>query len=58
MLRSIERNVPEIIVSRYPIRPVLALSALSPRLGDWITARIGVNDFFRRAVEAERRQRR
>jgi short-subunit dehydrogenase len=58
VLRSIERNVPEIIVSRYPIRPVLALSALSPRLGDWITARIGVNDFFRRAVEAERRQRR
>ena len=58
VLRSIEGDVPEIIVNRYPIRPVLALSALSPRLGDWITARIGVNDFFRRAVEAERRQRR
>src|ERR1035437_1796801 len=58
VLRSIERNVPEIIVSRYPIRPVLALSALSPRLGDWFTARIGVNDFFRRAAETEKRQRR
>ena len=57
VLRSIERNVPEIIVSRYPIRPVLALSALSPRLGDWITARIGVNDFFRRAAETEKGNR-
>jgi short-subunit dehydrogenase len=58
VLRSIEGDVPEIIVNRYPIRPVLALSALSPRLGDWITARMGVNDFFRRAAEAEKRQRR
>jgi short-subunit dehydrogenase len=57
VLRSIEGDVPEIIVSRYPIRPVLALSALSPRLGDWITARMGVNDFFRRAAEAEKRKR-
>ena len=57
MLRSIEGDVPEIIVNRYPIRPVLALSALSPRLGDWITARMGVNDFFRRAAETEKRKR-
>jgi short-subunit dehydrogenase len=57
VLRSIEGDVPEIIVNRYPIRPVLALSALSPRLGDWITARMGVNDFFRRAAEAEKRKR-
>jgi short-subunit dehydrogenase len=58
VLRSIEGDVPEIIVSRYPIRPVLALSALSPRMGDWIIARMGVNDFFRRAAEAEKRQQR
>jgi short-subunit dehydrogenase len=58
VLRSIEGDVPEIIVSRYPIRPVLALSALSPRLGDWIIARMGVNDFFRRAAAAEKSQRR
>ena len=49
VLRSIEGDLPEIIVSRYPIGPVLALSALSPRLGDWIIARMAVNDFFRRA---------
>lgn len=57
VLRSIEADVPEIIVNRYPIRPVLALSALSPRLGEWITARMGVNDFFRRAAEAEKGKR-
>jgi len=57
VLRSIEDDVPEIIVSRYPLRPVLALAALSPRLGDWITTRIGVHEFFRRAVEAEKRDR-
>jgi short-subunit dehydrogenase len=57
VLRSIEGDVPEIIVNRYPIRPVLALSALSPRLGAWINARIGVNDFFRRAFEAEKRSK-
>jgi short-subunit dehydrogenase len=57
VLRSIEGDVPEIIVNRYPIRPVLALSALSPRLGAWINARIGVNDFFRRAFEAEKRNK-
>jgi short-subunit dehydrogenase len=57
VLRSIEGDVPEIIVNRYPIRPVLALSALSPRLGAWINARIGVNEFFRRAFEAEKRSK-
>ena len=57
VLRSIEGDVPELIVSRYPIRPVLAISAVCPRLGDWITTRIGVHDFFRRAVEAEKRNR-
>lgn len=57
VLRSIEGDVPEIIVNRYPIRPVLAVSAMSPRLGDWINARIGVNNFFRRAAEAEKRNR-
>ena len=57
VLRSIEGDVPEIIVYRYPLRAVLALSVLWPRLGGWITARMGVNDFFRRAAAAEKRKR-
>ncbi len=55
VLRSIEGDVPEIIVNRYPLRPFLAIAALAPRLGEWISARIGVHDFFRRAAEAEKR---
>jgi short-subunit dehydrogenase len=56
VLRSIQRDVPEIIVNRYPLRPILALATLSPSLGNWVSARLGVNDFFRRVVEAERRR--
>jgi short-subunit dehydrogenase len=55
VLRAIERDLPEVIVNRYPIRPVLALKALSPVLGDWITTRLGVHDFFRRVIAAEKR---
>lgn len=54
VLRAIQKDIPEIIVNRYPIRLALALSALSPRLGEWITARIGVHDFFRRVYQANR----
>jgi short-subunit dehydrogenase len=57
VLRAIRDDVPEIIVNRYPIRPVLALAALSPAIGDWIVARLGVHDFFRRVIEAEKRNR-
>jgi short-subunit dehydrogenase len=56
VLRAIQQDVPELIINRYPIRPVLALSALSPRLGDWIATRLGVHDFFRRVIEAEKRR--
>ncbi|MBL9175378.1 MAG: SDR family NAD(P)-dependent oxidoreductase [Verrucomicrobiales bacterium] len=53
VVRAVLRDVPEITLSRYPIEPVLALTALFPRLGEWITERTGVNDFFRQAARAE-----
>jgi short-subunit dehydrogenase len=56
VLRAIRLDLAEIIVNRYPIRPVLAISALSPRAGDWIVTRLGVHDFFRRVIEAEKRK--
>jgi short-subunit dehydrogenase len=55
VLRAIESDAPELIVNRYPIRPVLALTALSPRLGAWLITRMGAHLFFRRAAEAEKR---
>lgn len=55
VLRAIQRNVPEIIVNRYPVRPLLMLSALSPGLGAWLSSKFGTNDFFRAAAQAQRR---
>ena len=51
MLRSIENDLPEIIVNPVPVRPLLALTALFPRFGEWLSGKIGANNFFRRAVE-------
>lgn len=53
VFRAIRRDLPEIILNPYPIRPILALTALFPRLGEWITHRTGVNDFFRLAAAAQ-----
>ena len=57
VLRAIEHDSSEIIVNRYPIRPVLAISALSPSLGEWIVNSLGVNNFFRRVFAAEKARR-
>ncbi|MCW5559040.1 MAG: SDR family NAD(P)-dependent oxidoreductase, partial [Verrucomicrobiae bacterium] len=50
LLRALRKDTPEICLNSYPIRPILALTALFPRFGEWLTERIGVNDFFRQAA--------
>lgn len=50
MLRAIRQDAPEILLTPHPVRPILALSALAPRFGEWFTERIGVNEFFRQAA--------
>lgn len=55
LLRAVRDDVPEIIVNRYPIRPVLALTMLFPAFGEWMTEWTGTNAFFRRAHEASKR---
>jgi hypothetical protein len=47
VIRSIQADKPEVIVSRYPIRPVLALSALWPWFGLHFAEWVGANEFFR-----------
>jgi short-subunit dehydrogenase len=56
VLKAIRSDASEVIVNRYPVRPLLALSMASPRLGEWITARLGVHDFFRRVFSAQQRR--
>lgn len=57
VIRVIEQDIPEVIVNPIPMRPLLAFTALFPRLGAWIGSKAGANDFFRRVVEAQRNTR-
>jgi short-subunit dehydrogenase len=56
VFRAIREDRPEVIVNRYPVRPLLALSALSPRFGEWFNRAIGVTEFFRQAAKLNRRR--
>jgi len=47
VVKSILSNKAEIIVNRYPIRPVLALNALWPAFSENFAEWVGANDFFR-----------
>ena len=51
VMRAIDGDRPEIIVNPIPIRPLLAFIALFPRAGEWVSGKVGANNFFRRAVE-------
>ncbi len=47
---AIRRDRPEVIVNSVPLRPLLAIAALSPRLGAWLPKALGVTAFQRRKV--------
>lgn len=47
VLRAITDNVPEIIVSGWPARPLMALHAISPRAAQWTAGRLGLVDYLR-----------
>lgn len=49
VVQALRKDRPEVIVSRYPMRPVLALNILFPRFAEWFSEFIGVNNFFRKA---------
>ncbi|HUZ07070.1 MAG TPA: SDR family oxidoreductase [Candidatus Paceibacterota bacterium] len=55
VIRAIEKDIPEIIINPLPVRPLLAFAALFPVLGEKVINQIGTNDFFRRVVEARKR---
>ena len=54
VVRCLEQDAFEIIINRYPVRPLFAFTMLFPRLGEWIADKIGTNEFSRRAVEAQK----
>jgi short-subunit dehydrogenase len=57
VIRAVQRDIPEIIVNPLPVRPLLALTALFPALGGWLSDKTGANEFFRKVVEAQKRGR-
>jgi short-subunit dehydrogenase len=52
VIRAIERDQPEVIINPIPVRPLLALGALLPSVGEWALAQTGGHDFFRKVFEA------
>ncbi len=51
VLRAITDDLPEVIVNPGPMRPLLALGALSPLLQEWLTPKFGADDLARAVVE-------
>ena len=56
MMRAIERDLPEVIVNPLPVRPLLALLALCPSLGEWVVSQTGGHEFFRKVFDAGRKR--
>ncbi len=50
VMSAIECDRFEVIANPLPVRPLLAFNALFPSLGEWLTDKLGTNDFFRRVV--------
>jgi hypothetical protein len=52
LFRAVERNLAEVVVTRYPVRPLLAFLQLAPSASTCLTRLFGVNAFFRAAAVA------
>lgn len=51
VVRSVLEDAPELIVNPMPVRPLLALTEVSPRLGEWLARRLGLFSAFEERVE-------
>jgi short-subunit dehydrogenase len=58
VLEAIRRDLPEVIDTGGPIKPVLALSQLAPRTTERLVSRIGVDRMFERTAEMRGRGQR
>lgn len=54
VVRCIENDIPEVIINRWPVKPLLALCLFCPSLGAWVIEKIGTNKFFKRVVDAQK----
>ena len=54
VIKAVRKDIPEIIVNRPPIRPVMVLGEWFPKLGEWIV-RKSSNSFLRKVAQSRRR---
>lgn len=57
VVRAIRRDKPEIVVNPTPMRPLLALYAVAPKLAERFVRWVGTDEVFRRMARARRRGR-
>lgn len=51
VVKAIEEDRPEVVVNPGPMRPLLALGTLWPRLSEWVAPKVGSNSVNRHIVE-------
>lgn len=54
VVRAIQKDLPEVIINKWPVRPLFAITALSPGLGAWMVQSIGAHAFFKKVFRAQR----
>jgi short-subunit dehydrogenase len=57
VVRAIEANQLEVIVNSIPVRPLLALNALSPAFGNWLVAKLGVKELQKRKIALSKQKK-
>jgi short-subunit dehydrogenase len=55
VLRAIQKDVPEIVVNNPPMRPLLVLAQVAPRLSERMAPRVGLTELFRRVAASRGR---
>ena len=54
VIRCIRKDLPEVIINKWPVRPLFAITALSPALGAWMVEKIGAHAFFKKIYRSQR----
>ena len=57
VVRAIQRDLPEVIVNPFPVKPLFAIAILFPRLGEFLINRTGAHKFFAKAAEVLKQKR-
>ena len=57
VIRAIRRDLPEVIINRYPVRPLFATATLFPRVGEFLIRQTGAHEFFRKVAKALQQNR-